>query len=96
MADRYSNQIELLHQLKSENQSAKDSLKEQIIIARTSFTETLKKNLTTLDAVKLSSKRIMDKIIGAARESVEEKNVYTPNGFYTSERNTPISIDHNL
>ncbi len=97
MAKNYQSHIECLHRQRADIINIDLSLREKLISARTRFTDILKNNLKALDLAKTSSRRLVDRILEAARNAATEDrtNAYTSRGKMAVPTKGPISISVN-
>ena len=97
MAKAYQTHVAGLAQRKADIVNVDLTLREKLIKARIAFTTILNENLRALDAAKDSSKRLVDRILEAAREAVMEDktNAYTARGRMNTQIKSPLSISVN-
>lgn len=97
MARSYQTHVSALHSKKAEIINIDMPLREKLINARIGFTTVLHENLRAIDAAKDSSKRLVDRILEAAREAaLEDKtNAYTARGRMNNQTKAPLSISLN-
>ena len=99
LAAKYQTQISLLSRKKAELENIGTVLRDQLIKARTKFTLILTENLHALENMKASNQRLIEHIISAAREALNDKKEfkgqYTQYGREHVNRETPVSISLN-
>ncbi len=97
MAKTYQTHVAGLHQRKADIVNVELTLREKLIKARIGFTTILNENLRAIEAAKDSSKRLVDRILEAAREAaMEDKtNAYTARGRMNTQIKSPLSISVN-
>ena len=92
----YKAKIQLLHDRKDEFAGIDDTLAETLIVKRTAFIKLLNKNLSTLAAAKNSSRRLAQRIIDTARDTIEKKANYNAIGaMMRSNPKTATSMSFN-
>jgi hypothetical protein len=92
----YKSKINELHSRKSEFAAIDHSLAENLIVRRTAFVQLLNSNLRALSSAKSSSRRLVQRIIDTARETVEDKTNYNAVGqMLRSNPQTATSIRFN-
>lgn len=97
LARDYEQCVTTLAAARDQLMSADETLREKVIRARTQFTVTLTENLKMLDHVKECSKRLVNRILTAAREATEEKSAYGAAGVMeTTRKNYAVSFDQSL
>lgn len=97
LAKSYHTQISTLSARKAELAALDLPTREKLVLARKKFTEILNDNLHALAAAKDSSKRLVDRILEAAREAaLEDKtSAYTARGRMNTPVKAPLSISLN-
>ena len=97
MAKSYQTHVAGLCDKKADILNIEMTLREKLVKARIHFSAILNDNLRALDAAKDSSKRLVDRILEAAREaSMEDKtNAYTARGRMNTQSKSPLSISMN-
>ncbi len=100
LAKQYHNLVTTLSARKADINTLDLTLRERLIKARTNFTITLNDNMRALEATKDSAKRLVDRILDAARSTVIDENQTTysakgKTGSYKSALNS-LSFDQKL
>jgi len=85
----YKSKVNTLSKRKAEFTNVDTPLAEKLILARTEFVKLLNTNLQALSAAKTSSRRLVERIINTARDTVEKKTNY--NGGGSMMRSNPQS-----
>ena len=97
MAKQYETQIKGLFAKKAEMITVDLKLRERVVSARTQFTKTLYDNMRAIDNARKSSKRLVERILQAARDAVEEKTVYGGRGkMEPTQKILSVRIDQSL
>ena len=78
--DTYKSKIAALFERKDEFAALDETLAERLVVTRTSFLELLNKNLRILSNAKESSRRLVQRILDTARNTVESKPNYNAGG----------------
>jgi hypothetical protein len=94
MALQYQNMVTGLSARKAEMGSLDVSLRERLVKARTSFTVILGDNLKALDIAKRSARRLVSRILDAARKSVvdERQTNYSASGQAQACKTSTLSL----
>ena len=94
MAQKYHAQIVTLTARREDISTLDMTMRERLVQARTQFTLVLRDNMRALDAAKDSAKRLVDRILEAARETVVEKRQthYSSLGRTASYKSATMSL----
>jgi len=95
MARQYQKRIQRLVDRKDDIAQMPEDAKENLVAARLRFSEILSENLRVIEAARKTGRRLVDKIISSARESVSQKTGYGATGKIQStadSRRSPVSI----
>lgn len=97
LARDYEAHVTALSTMRDDFKNTKSDLRDRIIMARSVFSKTLADNIKTLDAIKNSSKRLVNRILTAAREAAHEPHSYGARGHLDhNPKTTVLSIDQNI
>lgn len=95
MARQYRKRIETLAERKDDVQKLPEDIKTHLVTARLKFSEVLAENLQMIEAARKTGRRLVEKIISSARESVSQKTGYTAAGKISTTADphkAPVSI----
>lgn len=99
-AQRYHTLVTGLSERKAEIAQLDLKSRERLILARTAFTEILNDNLRTLEAAKDGTKRLVGRILDAARRAVidDKQTNYSAKGQTQAYKTSTLSlsVDKNL
>lgn len=99
-ARQYHDKISALFERKQDFLGLDISMRERLIAARTQFTVTLNENMYALDVAKNSTKRLIDRILDAARSAVaiDRQTNYSSVGKSQAYKSATLSLqlDKNL
>jgi hypothetical protein len=97
LARRYHDQVQLLSSRKGDMPALDLALRERLIRARTQFTLLLSENMQALEASKNSAKRMAERILEIARESVvdERQTHYSAKGRTAAYKSATSSLSVN-
>lgn len=99
-AQRYHMLVTALSERKAEIAQLDLKSRERLILARTAFTEILNDNLRTLEAAKDGTKRLVGRILDAARRAVldDKQTNYSAKGQTQAYKTSTLSlsVDKNL
>lgn len=93
-AQRYSTLVTGLSERKAEIAQLDLKTRERLILARTAFTEILNDNLRTLEAAKDGTKRLVGRILDAARRAVidDKQTNYSAKGQTQAYKTSTLSL----
>ena len=92
----YKAKLAALFERKDEFSSLDDTLAERLVVTRTNFLKLLNNNLRILSTAKESSRRLVQRILDTARETVETKPNYNANaGMMASNPQSATSVRFN-
>ena len=95
MARQYKKRIQRLVDRKDDIATLPQDSKEALVAARLKFSEILAENLRVIEAARKTGRRLVEKIISSARDSVSQKTGYGATGKIHStadSRGSPVSI----
>lgn len=94
LARTYHDIVTSFSEVKSDMSSLDLKLREQLVTARAEFTVTLSENIRALEASKNSTKRLIDRIIETARDTVidEKQTHYSEKGKTGSYKSATLSV----
>jgi tRNA A37 threonylcarbamoyltransferase TsaD len=94
IARKYQELVSALSTRQTEMATLDQPLREKLIKARTAFTLILQENMVTLEAVKKSTQRLVNRILDVARDTVTEEthHKYAANGKMQSATSSSLSL----
>jgi len=95
MARQYQKRIQRLIARKDDIAKLPEATKANLVTARLKFSEILAENLRVIEAARKTGRRLVEKIISAARDSVSQKTGYTAAGKISTTADphkAPVSI----
>jgi hypothetical protein len=94
IARKYQELVTALSTRQTEMATLDQPLREKLIKARTAFTLILQENMVTLEAVKKSTQRLVNRILDVARDTVTEEthHKYAANGKMQSATSSSLSL----
>lgn len=95
MARQYQKRIQKLAERKDDMAALPEDAKKNLVAARLKFSEVLAENLRMIEAARKTGRRLVEKIISAARDSVSQKTGYTAAGKISTTADphkAPVSI----
>ena len=95
LAGLYGRYVEELKNRREELKKHVPELREKIVEARDRFSETARINMAAIERRRISSQRMVDRIVGAARRSIQKQGVYGQSGKRQESGQKPVSVSIN-
>lgn len=95
MARQYQKRIQKLVDCRDEIATLPEDVKTHLVAARLQFSEVLAENLRVIEAARKTGRRLAEKIISAARDSISKKTGYNAAGKMSATADphkAPVSI----
>jgi hypothetical protein len=94
IARRYQDLVVAMNSRKAEVDDLDMALREKFVRTRTVFTQTLQENMQTLERVRNSASRLVDRILNVARTSIAEEQTtnYSALGKAQAYKSTGLSV----
>lgn len=103
LAKSYQMQVENLHSRAAEIKKTSESLRAQLVEARTAFTLALTDNMAALERVKNSCGRLVDRILDSARRALQQQMPNAPQSYgatgrqvYSARKTLSMSLNEQL
>lgn len=103
LAKAYQVQVENLHLRAAEIKKTSETLRAQLVEARTAFTLALTDNMAALERVKNSCGRLVDRILDAARRALQQQMPNAPQSYgvtgrrvYSNKKTLSMSLNEQL